>query len=262
MPQFDSNGVSINYLVEGDGPPIVLVHGFASSLQGNYRAPGIIDALVNAGRKAVAIDCRGHGRSGKPHDPEAYGGSQMADDVIALMDHLGIDKADLMGYSMGGFIASALMVSHPERFRTVILSGVGDALLNRTGVALSERSAAIARAMEAKDAGADEDETARNFRLFAERSGNDLAALAAMQRSPSRRAANAAKLSETKLPVMVLIGEGDTLVGSGARLAAAIPGAKLVNVPGDHLTAVAAPELKTAIINFLAEHSPVTAGHA
>jgi pimeloyl-ACP methyl ester carboxylesterase len=89
--------------------------------------------------------------------------------------------------------------------------------------------------------------------------GNDLAALAAMQRSPSRRAANAAKLSETKLPVMVLIGEGDTLVGSGDKLAASIPGAKLVKVPGDHLTAVGAPELKRAAIDFLAKHSPVTA---
>jgi pimeloyl-ACP methyl ester carboxylesterase len=257
MPQFDSNGVSINYLVEGDGPAIMLVHGFASSLQGNYRAPGIIDALVKAGRKAVALDCRGHGRSGKPHDPEAYGGSKMADDVIALMDHLGIDRADLMGYSMGGFISSALMISHPERFRSVILSGVGDAILNRTGVALSERSSAIARAMEAEDGGASENETARNFRIFAERSGNDLAALAAMQRAPSRRSADTSKLSETKLPVLVLIGDGDTLVGSGDKLAASIPGAKLVKVPGDHLTAVGAPELKTAVLAFLAEHSPV-----
>jgi len=173
------------------------------------------------------------------------------------MDHLGIDKADLMGYSMGGFISSALMVNHPERFRSVILSGVGDALLNRTGVALSERSSAIARAMEAEDGGASGDETARNFRIFAERSGNDLAALAAMQRAPSRRSADTSKLGETRLPVMVLIGEGDTLVGSGEKLAAAIPGAKLVKVPGDHLTAVGAPELKTAILAFLAEHSPV-----
>jgi pimeloyl-ACP methyl ester carboxylesterase len=258
MPTFDSNGVAINYIVEGEGPPIVLVHGFASSLQGNWKAPGIVDALVGAGRKVIALDCRGHGRSGKPHEPDAYGGTAMSDDVIALMDVLDVAKADLMGYSMGGFIASALMVSHPDRFNSVILSGVGDALLNRTGVAMSERSAAIARAMEASDGGKDETEVARNFRIFAERSGNDLAALAAMQRSPRHTMFDASKLAQTTLPTMVLIGDGDTLVGSGDRLAAAIRGAKLVKVPGDHLTAVGAPQLKQAAIDFLAEHSPVS----
>jgi pimeloyl-ACP methyl ester carboxylesterase len=255
MPEFGSNGVTINYIDEGQGPPAVLVHGFASSLQGNWRAPGIVDAIVNAGRRAVALDCRGHGRSGKPHDPAAYGRSAMSRDVINLMDHLGIARADLIGYSMGGFISSGLMTTYPERFNSVILAGVGDGILTRNSGAWSERGAAIARAMESPDGGAAENETARGFRIFAERSGNDLAALAAMQRSPDRHAFDASKLGETKLPVMVLIGEGDTLVGSGDKLAAAIPGAKLVKVPGDHLTAVGAPELKRAILDFLAQHS-------
>ncbi|MEX0751206.1 MAG: alpha/beta hydrolase [Dehalococcoidia bacterium] len=257
MPAFDSNGVQINYTVDGDGPAIVLVHGFASSLQGNWRAPGIIDALVNAGRMAVALDCRGHGRSGKPHDSEAYGESKMPDDVIALMDLLDIDTADLMGYSMGGFIASALMVNHPERFRSVILAGVGDAVLNRSGVAMSERAAAIASALEAPPGAASENDTARGFRIFAERTGNNLGALAALQKSRSRHSFDASKLGETTLPVMVLIGEDDTLVGSGDKLTASIPGATLVKVPGDHLTAVGAPELKRATLDFLTKHSPV-----
>lgn len=263
MPQFDSggptHGVSINYIVEGEGPPVVLVHGFASSLHGNWRAPGIVDALIASGRTVIALDCRGHGQSGKPHDPAAYGGTAMADDVIALMDLLGVRSAGLIGYSMGGYIASGLMVSHPQRFRCVILAGVGDALLNRTGVALSERANAIARAMESPTGGADHDETARGFRIFAERTGNDLAALAAMQRAPRRGGFDASGLASTKLPVMVLIGEADTLVGSGDRLAAAIPGATLVKVPGDHLTAVITPELKRAVIDFLELHMPVRA---
>ena len=254
MPAFDSNGVSINYVVEGAGPPIVLVHGFAASVQGNWRAPGVIDALVKSGRRVVALDCRGHGQSGKPHDPQAYADNAMPKDVIALMDHLGIAKADLMGYSMGGMIAATLLVTHPERFGAVILSGVGDALV--LGGMPRERSESIARAMESGDRGRSETEVARNFRIFAERMGNDLAALAAMQRTPRRHNYDPAKLGQVKQPVLVLIGEGDTLVGSADRLAATIPGARYVKVPGDHLTALG-PAFSPAVLKFLAEASPV-----
>jgi pimeloyl-ACP methyl ester carboxylesterase len=256
MPAFDSNGVSINYVVEGAGPPIVLVHGFAANLEGNWRAPGIFDALVKSGRRVIALDCRGHGRSGKPHDPEAYADNAMPNDVIALMDHLGIAQADLMGYSMGGFISATLLVTHPERFRAVILSGVGDALVQ--GGMPRERSESIARAMESGDRGKSEPEVARNFRIFAERLGNDLAALAAMQRTPRRHNYDPAKLRQVKQPVLVLIGEGDTLVGPADKLAAAIPGAKYVKVPGDHLTALG-PAFAPAVLRFLAEASPVPA---
>jgi pimeloyl-ACP methyl ester carboxylesterase len=256
MPTFDSNGVSIHYVDEGSGPAIVLVHGFAANLELNWRAPKIIEALIAAGRRVVAIDCRGHGESGKPHDPDAYGGTQMADDVIAMMDHVGIDVADLMGYSMGGFLSASLLVRQPQRFRSVILSGIGDSIV--TGAFSSVRTGAMAAAMEAKDAASapDADTTARNFRLFADRTGADVGALAAMQRS-TRGTFDPAKLADVTLPVMVLIGEGDTLVGSADKLAAAIPGAKLVKVPGDHLTAVGAPALKSAVLEFLAERSPV-----
>lgn len=255
MPTFDSSGVSIHYVDEGTGPTIVLVHGFAANLQLNWRAPKIIDALIAAGRRVVAIDCRGHGESGKPHDPDAYGGTQMADDVIAMMDHVGIDVADLMGYSMGGVLSASLLVRRPERFRSVILAGIGDSIV--TGALLSSaRTRGLADAMEAKDSAAATDATARGFRVFAERTDADLGALAAMQRS-SRASFDPAKLAAVTLPVMVLIGEGDTLVGSADKLVSAIPGAKLVKVPGDHLTAVGAPALKSAVLEFLAERSPV-----
>jgi pimeloyl-ACP methyl ester carboxylesterase len=256
MPTFESDGVSVNYVDEGAGPAIVLVHGFASNLQGNWRAPGTVDALVAAGRRVVALDCRGHGRSGKLHEPEAYGGTKMADDVIALMDHLGTKVADLMGYSMGGGIAASLLARRPERFRSVILSGVGDVIV--LGARPRERSEAIASAMEAPAGALAEDQTARNFRAFAERSGNDLQALAAIQRS-RRGGYDTSKLSETALPVMVLIGEGDTLVGSGERLASTFRDARLVKVPGDHLTAVGQPQFREAILDFLSQHSPVGA---
>ncbi|HZP56092.1 MAG TPA: alpha/beta hydrolase [Dehalococcoidia bacterium] len=256
MPLLDVDGVAINYIDQGQGPAIVLVHGFASNLQGNWRAPGIVDALVRSGRRVIALDCRGHGRSAKPHDPAPYAGTRMADDVIALMDHLGIDVADLAGYSMGAFLSASLIARFPARFRSVILGGVGDAAVS--GVRNRDRAAAIARAMEA-EAGADAtDATARGFRVFAERSGNDLQALAAMQRS-ERGGFDPQRLRDVQAPVLVVVGEGDTLAGSADRVVATFADARLVKVPGDHLTAVGAPEFRQAILDFLAAKSPVAA---
>jgi pimeloyl-ACP methyl ester carboxylesterase len=249
MPTIDSDGVTISYVAEGAGPPVVLVHGFASSAQGNWRAPGIIDALVGAGRRVIAPDCRGHGNSGKPHDPEAYGGTQMADDVIAVMDRERIERADLVGYSMGGFIAASLLVRCPERFGRVILAGVGDTLA--TGGRGRRASEAIASALESETRRGINDARARAFRAFAEQQGNDMAALAAVQRST--RSFDRDKLSEVRNPVLVLIGEKDALVGPADQLATAIPGAQLVKVPGDHLTAVVKPEFARAIVAFLSE---------
>jgi pimeloyl-ACP methyl ester carboxylesterase len=247
MPSVDVNGCPINYIVEGTGDPVLLIHGFASSLQGNWRAPGVIAAIVAAGRKVIAIDCRGHGRSGKPHDPQAYAGSAMAHDAIAVLDHLGIEKADLAGYSMGGFLSASLLVNHPERWRSVIISGMGDVLLK--GNLPSAQFDSLAAAMEAPDAASIKDPRARGFRLFAESSGNDLGALAAMHKT-KRGGFDPAKFADVRIPVMILIGAKDD-PASAKRLADAIPGASFVEVPGDHLGAVATPEFTRAIVSWL-----------
>ena len=197
MATFERSGVTIHYVVEGRGPVITLVHGFASSLHGNWRAPGIIEALVSAGRQVVALDCRGHGKSSKPHDPQSYAGAAMTEDVIALLDHLALAQVDLMGYSMGGWIAASLLVNHPGRFRSVILSGVGDGLL--AGGLPRARSEAIANALDARDASAASGASARAFRAFAEQQKNDLAALAAMQRA-TRHEMDPARLGRVDKP--------------------------------------------------------------
>jgi pimeloyl-ACP methyl ester carboxylesterase len=256
MTTFERGGVSIHYVVEGSGPAILLIHGFASSLHGNWRAPGILGALAAAERQVVALDCRGHGKSSKPHDPGSYAGAAMADDAIALLDHLALREVDLMGYSMGGWIAASLLVNHATRFRSVILSGVGDEML--AGALPRARSEAIANALEGKGAASSAAATARAFRAFAEQQKNDLAALAALQRA-ARIRVDAEKLGQVDKPVMVLVGEGDTLVGTAEKLAAAIPGARHVRVPGDHLSAVLTPEFKHAVESFLAVHSPAVA---
>ena len=249
MPRFDSDGVEIAYEVVGEGPPIVLVHGFAASIAMNWRVTGWFKALTATGRRVVALDCRGHGESEKPHHPEAYGGEQMPGDVIRLMDHLALERADLMGYSMGGMISSYLLVHHPARFSSVVLAGIG-------GAAISRRSfdpAKVADALTASESGPVGDEVGRAFRAFAEQGGNDLLALAAVMRS-RRALVRSEELARVEKPVLVVVGEKDDLVGDPRPLRDAIPGSRLVLIPGkDHLTAVPDPRYKKAVLDFLSE---------
>lgn len=123
MPSFRNGKVEIAYLDEGEGEPIVLIHGFASTKEVNWLLPGWFTTLTKAGRRAIALDNRGHGASIKLYDPAAYHSEIMAEDVRALLDHLEIEQADLMGYSMGSRIAAFLSVKHPARVRSAILGG-------------------------------------------------------------------------------------------------------------------------------------------
>ena len=125
MQSFNSDGVSIAYVDEGEGEPILLIHGFASNIAANWRDAGWIRALAEAGRRVIAFDNRGHGQSEKLYDPSRYGAPSMAEDARRLLDHLGIARADVMGYSMGARIATFLMLQHQERVRSAILAGVG-----------------------------------------------------------------------------------------------------------------------------------------
>ena len=174
MPSFRNGDVEIAYLDEGEGEPIVLVHGFASTKEVNWVQPGWIGTLNRAGRRAVALDNRGHGASSKLYDPAAYHSAAMADDVRALLDHLKIERADIMGYSMGARITAFLAVKHPERVRSAILGGLGIRLVE--GVGLPE---SIAEALEAASLDDIKDPTGQVFRAFAEQTKSDLRALAA-----------------------------------------------------------------------------------
>jgi pimeloyl-ACP methyl ester carboxylesterase len=243
---FESGDVRIEYDDVGSGAPIVLVHGFASNRQNNWQESGWYDALTDTGRRVVALDCRGHGESGKPHDPAAYDRGAMAEDVVRLMDELGIETADLMGYSMGGHISTYLLLEHPERFNTVVLAGVGSTLLGER-----EHDDTIAEALEADDADDVDDERGLRFRLFAEDQGSDLAALAALQRAP-RTPIDEDRLAEVDLPVLVVAGDEEVLVGKPGPLADATAGAEAVAVPGeDHLTTVGDPRYREAVLEFL-----------
>src|SRR6478672_6479320 len=129
MASFKHGEIEIAYLDEGEGEPIVLVHGFAATKEVNWVEPGWVATLTEANRRVIALDNRGHGASSKLYDPSAYHSATMADDVRALLDHLGLARADVMGYSMGARITANLALAHPDRLRSVILGGVGHRLV-------------------------------------------------------------------------------------------------------------------------------------
>src|ERR1700674_4253924 len=174
MAYFDSNGVQIYFEEHGKREPVVLGYGFASRAEHNWGAMNWFTTL-GAHYRDVALDCRGHGKSGKPHAPDAYGGETMGDDVIRLMDHLGIKRTLIMGYSMGGRIVTGLLMSHPERLRAAVLGGIGAA----TAAAPSFDRKPIVDALRAENILDVKEQRAREFRQFAEITGNDLKALAA-----------------------------------------------------------------------------------
>ena len=226
MPSFRNGDVEIAYLDEGEGEPIVLVHGFASTKEVNWVQPGWVSTLNRAGRRTVALDNRGHGASSKLYDPSAYHSAIMADDVRALLDHLKIERADIMGYSMGARITAFLAVKHADRVRSAILGGLGIRLVE--GVGLPE---SIADALEAPSLAEVQDLTGTMFRTFAEQTKSDLRALAACIRG-SRQTLTRAEVGAIRVSVLVAVGTKDPVAGSAQALAALIPGCAGARYPG------------------------------
>jgi pimeloyl-ACP methyl ester carboxylesterase len=248
MPRFSHDGVEIAFLDEGEGEPIVLVHGFASNKEVNWVGPGWVTTLTRAGRRVIALDNRGHGASAKLYDPAAYHSAIMAEDVRALIEHLDLPRADVMGYSMGARITAFLALSHPGRVRSAVLGGLGVRLIE--GVGLPDT---IADALEAPSLGDVTDPTAYMFRAFAELTKSDLPALAACLRG-SRQTLGRAEVGRIAVPLMVAVGSEDPIAGSPQELAALVPGAQAVTIPGrDHMLAVGDRLFKSAVLEFLAD---------
>ena len=248
MLSFKNGEVEIAYLDQGEGEPIVLVHGFASNKEINWVNPGWVQTLARAGRRVIALDSRGHGQSTKLYDPAGYQTTLMAEDVRALMDHLRIARADVMGYSMGGRITAFLAVNHPERVRSAIIGGLGIRLIEGHGGELAE---VIAAALEAPSLADVSDPIGRTFRMFAEQTKSDLKALAACMRRP-RQTLSSDQVAGIKAPVLVAVGSKDDVAGSGPSLAALIPKARALDIPGrDHMLAVGDKVFKAGVLEFL-----------
>jgi len=250
MPTFRHDTIDIAYFDEGEGEPIMLVHGFASTKEMNWVYPGWVTTLTRAGRRVVALDNRGHGQSTKLYDPADYRMALMAEDVRALLDHLNIERADVMGYSMGARITAFLTVAHPGRVRSAVIGGLGIRLIEGHGDVMSE---IIADALEAPSLADVSDPTGRQFRAFAEQTKSDLKALAACMRRP-RETLPREQIAAIRAPVLVAVGSKDEVAGSGPALAALIPGARAVDIPGrDHMLAVGDKVYKSEVLQFLNE---------
>lgn len=260
MHTFSSDGVSLAYMDQsagsgeagrpGDGEPVLLIHGFASNTATNWVDTGWVADLGGAGYRVVAFDNRGHGQSEKLYRLEDYGAPLMAEDARRLLDHLAIERAHVVGYSMGARIAAFLALAHPDRIQSLTFGGLGINMVR--GMA---GTGPIAHALEAPSAEDVKSQAARTFRVFAEQTKSDLRALAACIRS-ARAPITAEAVSRMAPPVLVAVGEHDVVGGSATDLAALIPGAEAFVIQGrEHMKAVGDRTFKQAVLAFLDRHS-------
>jgi pimeloyl-ACP methyl ester carboxylesterase len=243
------DGVRIAWEAVGEGPLIVLVHGFGSNRLQNWRAPGWYDTLTKAGYSVIGLDNRGHGESDKPHESAAYAEERMAEDVALAMEAAGHASVFVMGYSMGGAIALRLAASHPDRVRALITGGVGETYFTRD----QNWRNAVADALLVDDV-AQLSPVQRMFRDFAAQPGKDRAALAACMRAP-RFNLSRDELAAITAPALVVCGETDDVSGPAEPLASALGNARALSIPKrDHMLTVGDKVYKQAVLDFLRAH--------
>src|SRR6202022_4473262 len=248
MPNFHNGAVEIAYLDEGEGDPIFLVHGFASTKNVNWVYPTWVSELKKNGYRVIALDNRGHGETGKLYHSADYSIPIMAGDIVALLDHLGIDRADIMGYSLGGRMVAWLALNRPERLRSAILGGIGIAMIEGGGPGEN-----VARALEAPSLEDVSDPVGRTFRAFADQTRSDRLALAACLRG-SRRLMTKDEGAGITAPVLIAVGTSDEIAGSAQALGKIIPGARVLDIPNrDHMRAVGDKVYKTGVLEFLSD---------
>ena len=261
--QFDSNGVEINYVDQGTGEPVVLLHGLSQNL-GLWATSGVAESLVESGYRVIAMDMRGHGDSGKPHSAEDYG-LEMVRDVVRLLDHLGFDRAHLVGYSMGGFVTNKFRDAYPERIVSATLggsgwygAGAGGPLIDPDDLADSVADGDIGPLLRALVVTGDPMPTAEelaniNQAVFA---ANDQIALAASVRGLDPvMAFTDDELAANQVPTLALIGNRDAMIRDVRALAGVMSNLEVVEIPGaTHLTAPGDELFASSLLIFLAKH--------
>jgi pimeloyl-ACP methyl ester carboxylesterase len=269
---FDSNGVKIRYVTEGKGEPVVLIHGWMadSSMWGRDSSGNTkLDTVGAKGLQLIALDCRGHGKSDKPHDPAKYG-PEMAADVVRLLDHLKIKKAHLVGYSSGAFIAGKVAATHPERVRSVVYAGQAPLVVGAKASGSSEVEVFAKAVDEGKDLGAyilavtpsgkpkPTEAQAKAIATFLFH-GKDVKALAAAGRSFKNLAVTREQLSQCKAPILFIHGgnESATVKDHVAAVRKLLGRGELTIVEGaDHMTTLIRPEFASAVVAFLRSRKP------
>ncbi|RST86967.1 alpha/beta hydrolase [Aquibium carbonis] len=249
MPSFHHDGLDLAFIDEGEGDPVLLIHGFASSMLVNWIGPGWVKTLRDAGYRVVALDNRGHGQSQKSYDPEDYRPARMAADAAALLDHLGIDQAHLMGYSMGARICAFTALAYPHKVATLVFGGLGIGMVEGVG-----DWDPIARALSAEDPASITDARGKMFRAFADQTRSDRKALAACI-ATSRDLVSEADAARITQPTLVAVGTTDDIAGSPDLLAGLMPDAEAFAIEGrDHMLSVGDRTFKKRVLAFLAAH--------
>jgi len=260
---FLSDGVKIHYIIEGAGEPVLLIHGFSANIPMQWGLPGVIKELAKE-YQVIAIDNRGHGRSGKPHDVKDYG-LKMVEDSVRLLDHLKIEKAHVVGYSMGGFITGKLVATHPDRIISATLGGAGWEKPNDESMSFMKE---LAESLEAgKGIGpliirltpegtpkpTDEQIAGINSMIMLT---NDQKALAAVIRGMPEFAVTEENLKANKIPTLALIGALDPLKVGVDQMKPVMSNLKVVVIENaDHMTAFTKPEFLGELKPFLAANS-------
>ena len=249
VPTFQSDGLTLAYEVFGTGQPILCIHGFASSGKVNWLDTGWVETLTGAGYQAIVLDNRGHGASDKPHDPDAYFPQAMARDAVRLLDHQGIARAALLGYSMGARVAAFVAFQDESRVACAVFGGMGMNLIN----GLSDGNDIIA-GLRAPTLAELTHPTARQFRIFADHTKSDREALAACMET-SREPMARADVRRITVPVLVAVGEADVMAGPPDALAALLPKGEAFVIPKrDHMRGTGDPKFKAAALDFLSRN--------
>lgn len=236
---FDSGGTKIHYVEQGRGPPVLLIHGYLGTADRHWISTGVFANLA-ADHRVIALDCRGHGKSGKPHDPTAYG-TEMGKDIVRLLDHLKISRAHIVGFSMGAIIVGHLLTTDADRFLSAAL--VGHPTVRRWTAVDEQEAEAAARDLES-------DPPFRAFILNAPRNApppnedeirrlsqtltaaNDAKALAAYQRGRRALAVTDDAVAAVRVPVLGIIGSADPSLAGMRDLKSVMPALSLIIVDG------------------------------
>ncbi len=234
---------------QGRSEPVLMIHGFASNHFVNWVSPGWFKTLTEAGYRCVAFDNRGHGLSSKSYDEAGYMPSKMARDAVALLDNLGIDRAHVMGYSMGARVSAFLALSASERVATLVFGGLGIGMVD--GIDDWDQ---IADALLAEDPESITHRRGKSFRAFADQTRSNKRALAACITN-SRTLLTKDDMSHITQPTLVAVGTTDNIAGSASELALLMPNAISFDIKGrDHMLTVGDHTFKKRVLEFYAEH--------
>ncbi len=256
MPVFQNADLRLHFEVLGAGRPLVFLHGGTVSFQANYAAFGWPEKFIARGFQVIGLDFRGHGRSDKPHDARSYGTAMVAGDVTGLLDHLGLDRVDLVAYSIGTAIALHLLQTLPTRLDRVALVATGDGLVGVPPYTFSRVLPALAVVADRSEYPQDLPKHVAAYWSFIEATGGDRAALKAFAEA-DYPPLSAAEAQGIRNPVLVVSGDNDRVLGQGARLASALGNARYLEVAGaDHFSLAVDETVKDAVACFLDGSQP------